>query len=598
MSIPRQPQKRLKKPPACDSCKARRVLCHPQPNNSPCPRCLEKKILCTTTPITRGRPQSRRMTPVPSSSLVLQRSFSTVAVASIPQGSALALLDNSPNCPSLTPEFVAHCFHSLEFLPQIGHPLIGRTRIKDSIHAAKFALHLLPPQLRAVILCLISVTSLVSFHESILGPGPRPESFTDHAFFLSSPDLRGCGVRRAPAHRALHAKAIKFACEIGVMVEPTEENALSCYLLDLLEQIDSCGSSRPWAAAYISHIRALAPRWRDGEGKYTAGDEVQWMGYLMSDALFATARRMPMTITLHDQLLLSGPEPPALDAFLESLETSKKPGLQLLWPSMKPYLFHVTCLARQLFLEINGDYPRLSPLSEAAVLRFLAALNLLHNIASLLLTRIDGAIEPSVHAHGDRALLRLEDGHPSARACAYGLIVGFISLVLPFFRELERRADEGAGARRARMQLFRAQARDIAGQGLHELARALRYLPLLHCAPLAWRLVVYPWAEFCVESAPENIDDLETITNELKMIGYSLDVLSAPHATQLIERLEAYLGKLTPQPAEDFLNSAELADLFLPLEQPWTTQVPKGMIVFDAPQDMSSSFRFDGFMGE
>ncbi|KAF8209200.1 hypothetical protein K438DRAFT_1754241 [Mycena galopus ATCC 62051] len=580
MSTPRQPQKRPKKPPACDSCKARRVLCHPQPNNSPCPRCLEKKIL----------------------------SFST-AVASVPQGSALALLDNSANCPSLTPEFVAHCFHCLEFLPQIGHPLIGRTRIKDSIHVAKFELHLLPPQSRAVALCLISVTSLVSFHESILGPGPRPESFTDHAFFLSSPDLRGCGVRRAPAHRALRAKAIKAACEIGVMLEPTEENALSCYLLDLLEQLDSCGASRPWAAAYISHIRALAPRWRDGEGKYTASDEARWMGYLMSDALFATARRMPMTITLHDQLLLSGPEPPALDAFLESLETSKKPGLQLLWPSMKPYLFHVTCLARQLFLEINGDYPRLSPLSEAAVLRFVAALNLLHSIASLLLARVDGAIEPSAHAHGDRTPLRLEDSHgrttlETARACAYGLIVGFISLALPFFRELERRADEGAGARRARMQLFRAQARDIAGQGVHELARALRYLPPLHCAPLAWRLIVYPWAEFCVESAPgnlEDLDDLETITNELKMIGYSLDVLSVPHATQLIERLEAYLGKSTStllqQPAEDFLNSSELADLFLPLEQPWTTQVPKEM-VFDAPQDMSSSFRFNEFMGE
>ncbi|KAF8209188.1 hypothetical protein K438DRAFT_259439 [Mycena galopus ATCC 62051] len=334
MSIPRQPQKRLKKPPACDSCKARRVLCHPQPNNSPCPRCVEKKILCTTTPVIRGRPQYWPTTPVPSNSLVLRGSLST-AVASVPQESALALLlDGSANCPSLTPEFVAHCFHCLEFLPQFGHPLIGRTRIKDSIHAAKFELHLLPPQSRVVALCLISVTSLASFHESILGPGPRPESFADHEFFMSSPDLRGCGVRRAPAYRALRAMAIKAACEIGVILEPTEENALSCYLLDLLEQLDSCGSSRPWAGAYILHLRALAPRWR--EGKYTAGDEARWMGYLMSDALLATARRMPMMVTLHDQLLLSGPEPPSLDSFLESLETSKKPGLQLLWPSMKP----------------------------------------------------------------------------------------------------------------------------------------------------------------------------------------------------------------------------------------------------------------------
>ncbi|KAF8171369.1 hypothetical protein K438DRAFT_1982080 [Mycena galopus ATCC 62051] len=220
MSIPRQTQKRLKKPPACDSCKA----------------------------------------------------------------SALALLDDSANCPSLTPEFVAHCFHCLEFLPQIGHPLIGRTRIKDSIHAAKCELHLLPPQSRVVALCIISVTSLASFHESILGPGPRPKSFTDHEFFMSSPDLRECGVHRTSAHRALRAKAIKSACEIGVMLEPTEENALSCYLLDLLEQSDSCGSSWPWAGAYILHIRVLAPRWR--EGKYTVSEEARWMGSLMSDAVY------------------------------------------------------------------------------------------------------------------------------------------------------------------------------------------------------------------------------------------------------------------------------------------------------------------------
>ncbi|GAA5984885.1 hypothetical protein JCM10908_002436 [Rhodotorula pacifica] len=51
-------QKR-KKPPACDRCKAKRVLCHPDPQG--CPRCREKGFLydsCTTTPpARRGRPK-------------------------------------------------------------------------------------------------------------------------------------------------------------------------------------------------------------------------------------------------------------------------------------------------------------------------------------------------------------------------------------------------------------------------------------------------------------------------------------------------------------------------------------------------------------
>ncbi|KAJ7688877.1 hypothetical protein B0H17DRAFT_1067745, partial [Mycena rosella] len=34
-----------KKSQACDACKARRVLCHPQLHGAPCPRCAEKNIM-------------------------------------------------------------------------------------------------------------------------------------------------------------------------------------------------------------------------------------------------------------------------------------------------------------------------------------------------------------------------------------------------------------------------------------------------------------------------------------------------------------------------------------------------------------------------
>ncbi|GAA5880285.1 hypothetical protein JCM3774_002480 [Rhodotorula dairenensis] len=59
-------QKR-KKPPACDRCKAKRVLCHPNPQG--CPRCREKGLECTTTPpVRRGRPRrDAAQLPVPTS---------------------------------------------------------------------------------------------------------------------------------------------------------------------------------------------------------------------------------------------------------------------------------------------------------------------------------------------------------------------------------------------------------------------------------------------------------------------------------------------------------------------------------------------------
>jgi hypothetical protein len=104
------------------------------------------------------------------------------------------------------------------------------------IRAVSFQLHLLPPQSRVLALCIICCASLTSFHPSVLGDGPRPECFLDENFFLSSPDLFGCGVRRASAYRALRIEALKAAWEIGIILQPSNENAASCYLLDLLEQ--------------------------------------------------------------------------------------------------------------------------------------------------------------------------------------------------------------------------------------------------------------------------------------------------------------------------------------------------------------------------
>ncbi|KAF7358866.1 Zn(2)-C6 fungal-type domain-containing protein [Mycena sanguinolenta] len=538
-----RPQKRLKKPPACDSCKARRVLCHPQPDNAPCPRCLEKKILCTTTPVVRGRSRHAvevHAQPTASTSLVVpSQELSWVVAAPSQYGSALASNGSELNCPPLDPEFVAHCFGCFDFIPQTGHPLINFTGIKDSIRAAAFDVQHLRPQSRVLALCIIAFTSLSSFHESVLGPGPRPQSMEDLPFFLSNPDIRQCGVRRAAACRALRAKAIKDACETGIMFEATEENALSCYFLDCLDQNDTCAPTRAWGGAYMSHVRTLAPRWR--EQKYTLSEEERWMGFLMAESLFATARRIPMLTMLHDQLLLAGPEA-SLDSLLKSIESKKQPGLQVLWSSIKPYLFHSVCLARHLYLEINGDYPRLNPLSEVAVVNFLSSLTLLRSVMSLLLASVDSAIGPPPYT---RTPIRYNHHsvESAARSCGYGLIIGFVSLVLPFHRELELRFDDEGDLRaRERMRLFRTQAREMAVTGLHELACALRYLPPLHHTPMNWR-ILYPWAEFYVEAAGENKEDLEMIVKELNIMGYSLDVFSSPQVAELIERLGAYLKK-------------------------------------------------------
>ncbi|KAJ7904210.1 hypothetical protein B0H13DRAFT_2024956 [Mycena leptocephala] len=506
-----QPQKKTKKPPACDSCKASRVLCHPQPANAPCPRCVVKNIICTTTPVARGRPRKVRPPPqsAPSTSFPVSSQNSSIAVVTITRDPRLDT--DGGDCPSLDPEFVAHCFECFEFIPHVHHPVIKNTDIKAVASAAAFQLHLLSPQRRVLTLCIIAVASLMSFHEYVLGAGPRPQSLENQVFFSSNPDLRAFGVRRGAAHRALQIKALQAAWDLGIMLEPSEENAASCYLLNLLEQNDSCGLSRPWAGAYISHIRTLGPRWRTA--KYAPSNEGRWSGFLMSEMLFATSRRMPMLITHHDQLLLSGPEPPALDAWLESLEASKKLGLQLLWASVKPYAFHATCLGRLLYETINGDYARLRALSEAAVIKFLSSLAHLHAACSLLLACANTTVSPATHK---RKPIRWKDdpADSTARVCAHTLVVGFVSLALPFYRELELRGDDAEPRGRERMRLFRLQAREMVVLGVRELARTVGYLPMVYYTPMNWRIIC-SWAEFCLECPSESATDLRTCVNYL-----------------------------------------------------------------------------------
>ncbi|KAJ7164327.1 hypothetical protein C8R46DRAFT_311004 [Mycena filopes] len=280
---------KLKKPPACDACKARRVLCHPQSNGAPCPRCVEKHVVCTTTPVARGRPRRNPLStsaPLPPSRRPR---------ASTPSSSSSSQIPGSDgNVPELTPNFVAHCFDALQLTPQYNHhPLIGATSINTDIRAVSFQLDRLPPQSRVLALCIICCASLTSFHPAVLGDGPRPQSFADVGFFDSCPDLRVFGLRRAPAYHGLRAAALKAAWEVGIILQPSNENAASCFLLDILEQSDFNAASRPWANAYMSHVRALASIWRANDAPVIA-PTARWVGHLMADALISVRSRTPM----------------------------------------------------------------------------------------------------------------------------------------------------------------------------------------------------------------------------------------------------------------------------------------------------------------
>ncbi|KAJ7119738.1 hypothetical protein C8R44DRAFT_982389 [Mycena epipterygia] len=215
--------------------------------------------------------------------------------------------------------------------------------------------------------------------------------------------------------------------------------------------------------------------------------------HVSAPALFLTR----VISILNDQLLLSGPEPPSLTAFLASLEAAAhKPGLPLLRSSVQPYALRANC-------------PRQSP--ESPPIPLLSLPSPFHS-----LDHVDAVISSAMNTNWNHAdSPSIESG---ARAYTYGF-------ALSFYRELELRgtddAQQSPGTREP-MRLLRTQAHGIAMLGG----------PLL--AP-----------EFYADEAdgsPEYARDLKTMADKLKRMGYSLDIFSAPNAASLIERLD----KATP----------------------------------------------------
>ncbi|KAJ7159737.1 hypothetical protein C8R46DRAFT_373673 [Mycena filopes] len=544
------PQGKPKKPPACDRCKLHRVLCHPQPGGRPCLRCVEKDAVCTTTPIPRGRPRKGQPRPSLSVATTSRPHQSTPPVPTL-------LLHPGPNfgasadCPELSPEFVSHCFEGLKLNPQFSHPLIGLTSIRADLRAVSFNLDLLRPEARVLALCSLALASLFSFHPSILGPGPRPQGFLDHEFFSASPELLACGVRRGPAFRAIRAEALKAAWDLGVILHPSNENAASCFLLDLTEQNDLGSAGRPWATAYISHVRSLAPSWRGLAASTTNG----WAGFLMVEALISIRNTAPLLVSPQDQMLLCGAEQPSMESLLASLQSElSPPGVP--WASMTPYLFHVPTLARQLYDSVIGDYARAHPLPSPDVERLLRAFTTMHAVLTLTLTRIDAVLAASCEPDGGAEML--------ARAYAYGNVFSFSGLVLPFYQALRERyhpttPNSTSTAANSEPLAYATEherrAHDLARQGLNLLARGMRYLAPIHYSPVHWASI-RAYAEFGAEEADrggaggsggvvgmEDARDLGTLADEIKLLGYSLEIVSTPPVCALLERLEAHVHR-------------------------------------------------------
>ncbi|KAJ7698540.1 hypothetical protein B0H14DRAFT_3653908 [Mycena olivaceomarginata] len=537
-----------------DSWQARRVLCHPQPDGKPCPRCVEKGnmfvlfheageknrlshhiILSSDAQqhCIRGRPRKnvQSVTPETPTSLAQEFAFSEQLGKNASASSSMVLLspqlhEDIPDCPDLTPELVAHFF---EYAARHQPPHRRHPSIRTAIREISFQLSLLPPQSRVLALCIIAFSSSSPSMKWSSAQGPSQTLSPTRCSSTPDPerccaavarDARQCG-------RALHAAALKAAWEAGVMLQVTTENAASCYMLEMLEQSNFSGLSRPWASAYLSHVRALAPIWRASTTTSAPLDSTRWAGFLTNSS-FAAQRLFP---------------PEEFLASLEAEASSNKPKAEVVFQAMKPYLFNIIRLARQLWATIAGDHLPPGPPSESAALQFLSSLSIIHTVLSHLLTRAEVVLAAlAATTNPSDAITRsLSTTPPAKRASARGV-----------------RAREGDTLPRG------GALRSGATPTLCDYAR-----------------FALDEAEAAAVVEPERVRDIKTISDQLQISGYSQDLFSDPETVSLVERLDRYLEAVNAPPvnmqfAPDDLGpvgvldpdtSRMLEDLLLPFDQ-------------------------------
>ncbi|KAJ7044064.1 hypothetical protein C8F04DRAFT_1071477 [Mycena alexandri] len=532
-----------KKLPACDACKTRRVLCHSQPSNIACPRCAEKGIICKTTPVRRGRPRRNH-------NGISEASTSSNATSDV----ALRQHIELSGIPQLPAELVKDLFECCVYVAECRMPLFRYEKLKATLAAASWQLHLLPPQSRVLATCVCAISASISFNSTVIGPGPQPKSFMDRSVFFPGSDLRIYGVRRATFCRRTYEQALNLACENRIHLDVSEDNAASCFFLDFLERFNDT-ITRSWAVTYVSHARILLGSVH--EVTLPRGFAL-WMGFMMSEALTAAMQRKPVLITHLDQLLANGSESPPLEEFLQSLQAMRqtpKNSADLVFSSVRHYMFHVTRLARDLQENIAGDYARRRPFALGAVMKFLSSLSILQSILTLVLDQLE--LCP------DAELLFLDHQKPSSyheenslRACGFAVTAGFAGLVLALRSEIKYRTTTEAHTvddrwLQERTDVLRRQVHELASFTVGMVVRAMRLLPSLpHLAHLGW-IGVQDWAEFCLTEPTGAVDPevFKTLIAALKLSGYSWNM---PRSSELIEQMEACLAQHNPTTQSDF----------------------------------------------
>ncbi|KAJ3813228.1 hypothetical protein F5876DRAFT_74090 [Lentinula aff. lateritia] len=593
---PTRPSQR-KKPPACDYCKARRVLCHPQ-LNGPCPRCVEKGVECSTTPVVRRRRRTKG-DPVHSAAKATTSSsnncsdqatcttptqsneeLSTVIV--VQQWASATSLSNNLDEPSPVPptlqlsaEVVKALMKSaywslfvwglsinlvplmiaLRNTPHNPHPVttnpmipLSQLEMKLLLHA--WDLHSLSYQDRVLTYCLLTCSALCSTDPFILGTieiGPEESQIIDSVTPLKSPivpDMRHFGFRREPVVRQLWAESLWLANQACIATNTSIENAASCWILGYLRYV-MFGKTSAFSAACVHHMRTLA---EDGKLSRDADEMLKFRGHMMIDSLYALMTGKTVPFTTNDELLIVPHKLEPLEQLISTFLTRNCTSSDV-FLSVHTFSHTIVRLARETAENLSGPYARSQPLDECFLIKHFASLDVFHSLLSAALQQISRLIqsrftqEMTYHLH----------------ACAHGFVVAWGSLIITVFERLRdrlmynttdnSRVGDGfssdisvaAEMKSSRLLVHLLHARKLASRTAVEISETMRDVPSI--VRLMPHGDLTKWARYLLEE--ENIIDitraqslqaLECFRDALKVVGFS-------HAdrTGIVDTINEYL---------------------------------------------------------
>ncbi|TRM67436.1 hypothetical protein BD626DRAFT_625885 [Schizophyllum amplum] len=327
---------------ACDYCKAKRVICHPQTDGKPCPRCIEKGRDCTTTVLprkTRGtgaKALAKRALQAASN----QEKYGNSKDSASPLHSNTVALRtesrtdiSSPLISSLQAipaRLVQDAIRIFSLMLPSACPILSLEVYQSHIETCGWDIHLLPPQERVLSFCLLATASLVSVDPAYVGHDAAGHRFSDaHLRWesvttasMGAPETRELGRRRKTMCAQLYGEAVRQAHQDGITSLASRENASSCFLLSFLDGVYKPTSDVPWATAFVWQLRTLSERApldpiiERNEVSERDITVLQMRGSMLLMAYYSIKNGKSLPFSTFDELLICGPEPMSLeDAF-------------------------------------------------------------------------------------------------------------------------------------------------------------------------------------------------------------------------------------------------------------------------------------------